>query len=67
MKEIIKLLLELEEEIVRTNSYRRCPDFEKDCIQCQFWARFDWIKKDLIDLKHLLDKENNMKEVKDDK
>ncbi len=62
MENIIRLLTELEEEIVKTNSYHRCPEFEKDCVQCQFWARFDWIKKDLIDLKAFVDEDKTQPE-----
>ena len=54
MEKILNLLIELEEEIVETNTYRRCQAFDKDCVQCQFWARFDWIKKDLIDLNNAI-------------
>ncbi len=62
MEKIIKLLTELEEEIVETNIYKRCPEFNKDCCQCQFWARFDWIKKDLINLKAFIDDDKSSPE-----
>ena len=46
----MKLMKELEEEIIKQEFYHRCKEHYKGCAQCDFWEKFDWIKKDLKEL-----------------
>ncbi len=49
VKTIKEMIKELEKEIIKINLSQRCLDFENECVQCQFWEKFDWIKKKLED------------------
>ena len=40
---ILDKFKEIESMIIKGDYLHRCPIYEKDCSQCEFWKRFDWL------------------------
>jgi len=43
-----KSFKDLETEIIKKDIYYRCPNYVKGCVQCEFWKKFDEIKKNVV-------------------
>ena len=53
MKTFVEIFKELKEKIIKEDYYHECKSYCKDCVQCEFWIKFNSIVTDLI----LLEKE----------
>lgn len=47
-EEMIGLFKDLEIQIIKEDIYYRCPDYCKNCVQCEFWKKFDKIRNDIL-------------------
>jgi len=63
MNKIKMLFEELEKEIKKQHIYYRCKEYFKGCAQCDFWKKFDEIKKDVFEC---LEEELKIEEKEDE-
>ncbi len=44
----VEILKELKEKIITEDYYHECPEYCKNCVQCEFWIKFNDIATDLL-------------------
>ncbi len=48
MRTFAEIFKELREKIIKKDYYHECSDYCKDCVQCEFWVKFNDIATDLL-------------------
>ena len=44
----IEIFKELKDKITQEGYSYECPKYYKDCVQCEFWKRFNYLATNLI-------------------